>query len=130
MKLTAKLLTPAIFLGLAGVPMGSFGHAQAQTIQWNFDAPGYYNDVGRRAFREGTEAARNDWTAHRDMDPYRYPQYRRPPVPFAEREHYRDAFLRGYDEVVHRERGWDRNPDNYWGNYDHDHDHDHDNYHH
>lgn len=123
MKLTASLLTPVIFLGLAGIPMGSAGTAQAQVIQWNFQPPNYYNDVGRRAFHEGVEAAHRDWDAHRDLDPYHLSQYRDPPVAPGERDHYRDAFLRGYNEATRRARGWDNEHDNYWH-----HDNDHDNY--
>ena len=54
------------------------------------------------------------------MDPYHYPQYRNPPVPGPERDHYRDAFLRGYDEGMHRARGWDQDRDNYWRDHDRD----------
>ena len=139
MKAAVRYLSPIIFLGLVGVPMGRASHAHAQIIQWNVEPPNYYNDVGKRAFHEGLEAAHRDWDSHRDMNPYQYPQYRRPPVPPAEREHYRDAFLRGYDQGMHRARGWDQDRDNAWRDHDHDqdrdhdrdHDHDHDNnYHH
>lgn len=122
MKGLVRFITPVIFLGLAGVPAGFSAHAHAQVIQWNVEPPNYYNDVGRRAFHEGVEAAHHDWDAHREMDPYHYPQYRNPPVPGPERDHYRDAFLRGYDEGMHRARGWDRDRDNSWRDHDHDHD--------
>ena len=123
MKGLVRLVTPVIFLGLAGVPMGHTGQAHAQVIQWNVEPPTYYNDVGRRAFHEGMEAAHRDFEAHRDMDPWHYPQMRNPPVPGEMRERYRDAFLRGYDEGMHRARGWDnRDGDNYWRDHDHDHD--------
>jgi len=124
MKAAARVLTPIIFLGLAGVPMVISAPAHAQVIQWNVEPPNYYNDVGRRAFHEGIEAAQRDFQAHRDMDPWHYPQYRNPPVPGPERDHYRDAFLRGYDEGTHRARGWDRDRDNYWRDNDRDRDHD------
>ena len=114
------LIAPALFLGLMAVPSAGTGVAHAQ--QWNFDAPGYYTDVGRRAFHEGVEAAHNDWMAHREMDPYHYGQYRNPPVPPPERDHYRDAFLRGYDTAMHRARGWDQDRNEYWRDRDHDHD--------
>lgn len=123
MKALVRLVTPIIFLGLAGVPMGRTGQAHAQVVQWNIEPPNYYNDIGRRAFHDGIEAAHNDWNAHREMDPYHYPQYRNPPVPGHERDHYRDAFLRGYDEAMHRARGWnDHDRDNAWRDHDHDHD--------
>lgn len=122
MKYAIRLLTPVIFLGLAGVPMGHTGQAHAQVIQWNIEAPHYYNDVGRRAFHDGLEAAHHDFDAHREMDPYHYPQYRNPPAPGPERDHYRDAFLRGYDEGMHRARGWDHDRDDAWRDHDQDHD--------
>ena len=123
MKGTARFLTPIIFVGLAGIPLSIPRPASAQVnIQWDVQPPGYYNDVGRRAFHEGLDAAHHDFDAHREMDPYHYPQYRHPPVPPGEREHYRDAFLRGYDEGVHRARGWDdHDRDNAWRDHDHDH---------
>jgi len=120
MKHAARFITPILFAGLVGVPLSSSGHAHAQVIQWNIEPPNYYNDVGRRAFHDGIEAAQRDFQAHRDMDPWHYPQVKNPPVPGNEREHYRDAFLRGYDEGMHRARGWDRDRDNYWRDNDHD----------
>ncbi len=129
MKGAVRFLSPVIFLGLVGVPLGQSGHAHAQIIQWNVQPPNYYNDIGRRAFHDGLEAAHRDFEARRDMDPWHYPQMRNPPVPPGERDHYRDAFLRGYDEGVHRARGWDdHDRDNSWrDNGDRDH---HDNDHH
>src|ERR1700761_3943438 len=126
MKHAVHFITPLLFVGLAGVPLSGAGHAHAQVIQWNVEPPNYYNDVGRRAFNDGIEAARNDWGSHREMDPYHYAQYRHPPVPGPERDHYRDAFLRGYDEGMHRARGWNQDRDNYW--HDHDRDQDHNQY--
>ena len=124
MKHATRFITPILFAGLVGVPLSSPIHAHAQVIQWNVEPPNYYNDVGRRAFHDGVQAAHNDWNAHRDMDPWHYPQMRNPPVPGNERDHYRDAFLRGYDEGTHRARGWDRDRDNYWRDNDRDHGHD------
>lgn len=132
MKRTARFLTPVIFLGLAGIPMSIPQHASAQIIQWNIEPPNYYNDIGRRAFHEGLEAAHRDWDSQRDLNPWQHPQVRNPPVPGPEREHYRDAFLRGYDQGVHRVRGWDDHDrdnawrDNGWRDHDHDRDRDHD----
>jgi hypothetical protein len=122
MKHAIRFITPLLFVGLAGVPLSSAGHAHAQVVQWNVEPPNYYNDVGRRAFHDGIEAAHNDWNGHREMDPYHYQQYRRPPVAGPEREHYRDAFLRGYDEGMHRARGWDGDRGNSWRDHDHDQD--------
>lgn len=124
MKGLVRIITPIVFLGLTGIPMGSAAHAHAQVIQWNVEPPNYYNDVGRRAFHDGIEAAHRDFEAHRDMDPWHYPQVRNPPVPGPERDHYRDAFLRGYDEGLHRARGWDQDRDNAWREHDRDRDHD------
>lgn len=125
MKGLVRVFTPLIFMGLTGFAMGPVSQAHAQVIQWNIDPPSYYNDVGRRAFHEGLEAAHHDWDAHREMDPYHLPEYRNPPVPGPERDRFRDAFLRGYDEGVHRVRGWDdHDRDNYWRDNDRDHDHD------
>jgi hypothetical protein len=124
MKHSVRFITPILFAGLVGVPLSSSVHAHAQVIQWNVEPPNYYNDIGRRAFHDGIEAAQRDFQAHRDMDPWHYPQMRNPPVPGEMRERYRDAFLRGYDEGMHRARGWDQDRDNAWRDRDHDHDHD------
>ena len=133
MKGAVRFLSPILLVGLAGVPLSQATHARAQVIQWNIEPPNYYNDIGRRAFHEGIEAAQRDFQAHRDMDPWHYPQMRNPPVPGEMRERYRDAFLRGYDEGMHRARGWNNqyynngwhgDRDDYWR----DHDRDHDNY--
>ena len=114
MKHAVRFIAPILFIGLAGVPLSISAHAHAQIVQWNVEPPHYYNDVGRRAFHEGIEAAHRDWGARHEMDPYHYQQYRNPPVPGPERDHYRDAFLRGYDEGMHRARGWNEDRDNYW----------------
>ncbi|HVG27479.1 MAG TPA: hypothetical protein VM865_07725 [Acidobacteriaceae bacterium] len=118
MKGGSSFVSALILAGLVGVPSGV---SRAQAIQWNVQPPGYYNDVGRNAFNQGMEAARRDWESHRNMDPYRSPMYRRPPVAGPEREHFRDAFLRGYDTAVHHNRGWGYHDGNTWqGDRDHD----------
>ena len=130
MKHAIRFMTPILFVGLAGVPLSIPVHAHAQVIQWNVEPPNYYNDIGRRGFHDGMEAAQRDFRAHRDMDPWHNPVLRNPPVPGQERERYRDAFLRGYDEGMHHARGWNGYYDNGWhGDRDQnwrDHDHDHD----
>jgi hypothetical protein len=121
MKVIARFIAPVLFVGLAGVPVGHFGQASAQVIQWDIQPPNGYNDIGRRAFHDGLEAAHHDWDAHHDMDPWHYPQVRNPPVPGPERDHYRSAFLRGYDEGYRHAQGWDRDHDDHWRDHDHDH---------
>jgi hypothetical protein len=117
MKLAIRVVSPLLFLGLVALPAKPL---HAQIIQWNVQPPNYYNDIGRQAFHDGIEAAHRDFDSHRDMDPWHYPQMRNPPVPPEQRERYRDAFLRGYDEGMHRARGWDdHDRDNAWRDNDH-----------
>jgi hypothetical protein len=72
--------------------------------QWDAP-PSDFNDLNRRAFRDGMEAARSDFRSHRPMDPHRSAMFRRPPTPRMARDEYRRAFLRGYQVATeHRDR--------------------------
>lgn len=95
-----------------------------------------WNDVQRRGFHEGIEAARSDFANHRRPDADSHDDYRHPHVPGPMRQAYRDSFLRGYNvavshlaspspsygapppaygppPVVDRRGGWDSFPDGY-----------------
>lgn len=96
--------------------------------QWD-SPPAEYSQVGQQGFRDGIEAARNDWQAHRAIDARRSQNYRHPPTQRNFRDEYRNSFARGYQLAVqHRQdeqmREQNRNRDD---RDHHDRDRDHDN---
>jgi|GEM_PF-5570872 len=98
---------------------------QQQGYQGNrWDAPPPdFNDVGRRAFHDGMDAAHNDWQSRRPLDARRSMMFRHPPTNRMERDQYRSSFMRGYQVAVeHRDRWQDHDHDhwNHWGDHDHD----------
>jgi len=75
-----------------------------------------FNELQRRGYQEGMEAARQDIESHRRADPDNRDEYRDPRVPPALRDDYREGFRRGYEEAVaqtigRQEQGpWDAAP--------------------
>jgi len=59
-----------------------------------------WNDVQRRGFHEGIEAAREDVANHRRPDADDRFEYRHPRVPGRFREAYRESFMRGYRVAI------------------------------
>jgi len=88
-----------------------------------------WNDVQRRGFHDGIQAAREDFANHRRPDGDDRFEYRHPRVPGPMRQAYRDSFLRGYNvamshigapppgygppPVMGGRGGWDAFPDGY-----------------
>lgn len=110
-----------------GYPQQQQGYPQQQGYQqgqrWDVP-PSDFNDVGRRAFHDGMDAAHNDWQSHRPLDPRRSMMFRRPPTDRMNRDQYRSSFARGYQVAVeHRDRWMDHDHD-HWNDRDRDHDHD------
>lgn len=93
------------------------GYQQGPQQQWDAPPAGF-NELNRRAFHDGMDAARNDWMAHRKMDPRFNAMYRRPPAPRPLRDEYRSSFARGYQVAMehrerwqdHRRKDWDHGP--------------------
>lgn len=83
-------------------------------MQDQWDGPSDYSEIARRGWRDGMRAAHADWDAHRFLDPYHSAAFRRPPVPYASRQEYRNGYLRGYDMVSHQLRGWGQHDNNGW----------------
>ena len=90
-----------------------------------------WNDVQRRGFHEGIEAARDDIANRRRPDADNRYEYRHPRVPRPFRDAYRESFMRGYNValshlagppsgaygppggIVGQRGGWDAFPDGY-----------------
>jgi len=90
-----------------------------------------WNDVQRRGFHEGIEAARDDIANRRRPDADDRYEYRHPRVPRPFRDAYRESFMRGYNValshlagppsgaygppggIVGQRGGWDAFPDGY-----------------
>jgi ribosome modulation factor len=62
--------------------------------------PSEYQEIGRRAYQDGIEGARKDAENHRKPNVKNRDEYRHPPVSGADRDQYRAAFRRGYDQGV------------------------------
>jgi len=89
-----------------------------------------WDDIQRRGFHDGVEAARDDFANGRRPDADDRPEYRHPRVPGRIRQVYRDSFLRGYNVAMShiaapppaygppppaygQRGGWDAFPDGY-----------------
>ena len=91
---------------------------------WDAPPPDF-DDVHRRAFHDGIDAARFDFQNNRRMDYDDARNYRRPPVPSRLRNDYRQSFARGYQVAQqrmqwmqqHNQRDWDHDHDNWRNNY-------------
>lgn len=98
----------ALFLGAA-----CLGTASASGVPQGPPPPGYGQDHGgwdappqelqelqRRGFHDGIEAARDDIQNQRRPDVNHRNEFRRPPVHPEDREAYRDGFRRGYEAGI------------------------------
>jgi hypothetical protein len=86
--------------------------------------PTQFSELDRRAFHDGIDAARADWTANRPLDARRSMNYRRPPTQRNFRDEYRNSFTRGY-QMAMQHRGpqdWERHDQDFHRDRDHDHD--------
>jgi len=93
------------------------GYQQGQ--RWDVP-PSEFNDLNRRAFHDGMEAAHRDWQSRRPLDARRSMMFRRPPTDRWNRDQYRSSFARGYQVAVeHRDRWMDHDR---WNGRDHDRD--------
>ena len=97
-----------------GPPPQQQGYRDGQ--RWDVPPPDF-DDVGRRAFHDGMDAAHNDWQSRRPLDARRSMMFRRPPTDRMHRDQYRDSFSRGYQVAVeHRDRWMDHD---HWDHHDH-----------
>jgi ribosome modulation factor len=62
--------------------------------------PSEYREIGRSGYHDGIEGARKDFENHRKPNVKNRDEYRHPPVSSADRDEYRAAFRRGYDQGV------------------------------
>ena len=99
-------------LPLLVLVVGSFGptcnravasppQPQAYGQQGGWDAPpNEFNRLQRRGFHDGIEGARKDFGNHRNPDVNNRDEYNHPDLPREQREIYRDAFRRGYQQAA------------------------------
>jgi hypothetical protein len=62
--------------------------------------PSEYREIQRQGFHDGIEGARKDFENHRKPTVKNRDEYKHPPVPEPDRDAYRAAFRRGYDQGV------------------------------
>lgn len=62
--------------------------------------PGEFNEIQRRGFHDGIEGARRDFGNHRNPDVENRDEYRHPDLPPDQREVYRQAYRRGYQQAA------------------------------
>lgn len=109
MKSSIRLAAPLLALAVCAAPalsMSAQPYGPSGPVGYYQDHPGWdmppaeFHEIARRGFHDGLDAARHDMEAHRRLDVYRHPMYRRPPVPFRARVEYRRGFARGYDVAL------------------------------
>jgi hypothetical protein len=91
-----------------GMPQGSpqYGYGQDRG-GWD-TPPQELQDIQRQGFRDGIIGAQKDLGNHRRPDPNNRDEYRRPNLPRAEWDAYRDGFRRGYARGVAHLTGQDQ----------------------
>ncbi len=109
---SATLFAPAVALLLA-FPIGA-AHAQypqnggqndgqrgyQQSGGWDAPPQEFSDDLQRRAFHDGIEAARVDAGNGAQPSPEGHEEFRHPHVPFEARDTYREAYKRGYFTAI------------------------------
>lgn len=93
----------AISLGATSGGLVGKAHASASPAQPQYEgqgrwdeAPSEYRDVQRMGFRDGVEAAREDFDRHRHKDADDHDSYKHPRVERELVNDYRSAFREGY----------------------------------
>ena len=68
---------------------------------YGWDAPPQeLNEIQRRGFHDGIEAAHRDFDSQRRVDADDHEQFRHPHLPPEQADAYRDGFRRGYDRAI------------------------------
>lgn len=76
------------------------GGQQAQIpMPWD-QPPAEFKEVERRGFHAGVQAAIHDYNHHREPDPERRKEFRKPPVQRSFAGDYRKGFRRGYNDAM------------------------------
>jgi hypothetical protein len=104
------LATAALVAGITVSPLAlPIANAQINIhLGWQ-QPPQDYNDISRRGFHDGIEAARHDLDHGMPPDPHRHGDFRHPPVDHHARDDYRSGFDRGYHAAYEHRGDWDRN---------------------
>ena len=89
-------------LGAASAQYPQSGNQPGYQQGGGWDAPPseFTDDIQRRGFHEGIEAARADFANHVQPSPEGHEEFRHPQVPYPARDTYRDAYKRGYFVAV------------------------------
>ncbi|WP_103933097.1 hypothetical protein [Bryocella elongata] len=126
MKSALFAVIPAVALSLgvtrahaAPAPHALYAEGAGQDRPWDAP-PAEFDDMNRRAFHDGIDAAQSDFLSGRRMEPGGSPAFKHPPVPKELRDAYRAAFARGYEAARLRSVYMKEHPGSGW---DHDHAH-------
>jgi len=85
----------------------------------HWDAPpAEFDEMNRRAFHDGIDAAQSDFLSGRRMEANGSSAFKHPPVPKELRDAYRASFTRGYDAAKDRSLYMHEHPGS---GFDHDH---------
>jgi hypothetical protein len=68
--------------------------------RWDTPPAEYRDEVQRRGYHEGVEAARRDFNEHRRSDADDHDAYRHPPVEGSARNDFREGFREGYRRAM------------------------------
>jgi hypothetical protein len=83
-------------------PAPSQGQYEGQG-RWD-EPPSEYRDAQRQGFRDGIEAARDDFNNHRHRDADDHDRYKHPQIEREFVSDYRNAFREGYSRAMHHMR--------------------------
>src|ERR1019366_8127501 len=95
----------ALLLGVAGLAStrsyaaASGSSADDRDRNWE-TPPQELNEIQRRGFHDGIEAARKDFENHRQPNVENRDEYRHPEVSHELRDAYQDGFRRGYNAAM------------------------------
>ena len=103
----------ALSLGSAGLLAGKANASPygtnpiaIQNRDHDWDAPPQeFQEMQRRGYHDGIEAARDDFDHHRAADVEHHDSFRHPHVAREDRDAYREGFRRGYDRAMRHFNG-------------------------
>lgn len=93
---TAGLSTARAYGLPQGPPPPGYGQERGG---WD-EPPQEFQEVQRHGFKDGIEAARDDYSHQRRPDVNRHDTYRNPQVSHEDRRAFREAFRRGYERAM------------------------------
>ena len=100
MKKWLALVALLIPISLAGC-----AHPRPVVVYAPPPPPAEFNEIARRGFHDGFEAARRDVARNVPPGVEKHPRFRKPPVPPPAFEDYRRGFREGYQAFLHHGAG-------------------------